>query len=586
MKAWSIVFLVLSLLAPFATRSVFAADMGREGGVLVAKDTAGRIIESGDVEGFRERLRSEGRVVVSVRLNIGPDYEPIRMGSDEEYERKISRSAAEARDQLVKNIGGKGGVEVTHWMQPLPWLVVNIDSSGFNALVSSPIAQMIVESIDMVPFLNYSLPQINAAPLHSAGGTGSGKAVAVIDSGIERNHPMISGAVIAEACFVTPPFYLTYESCPSGYGSTGTGAASPCTSVSKCGHGTHVAGIAAGRLKYYSGAALKGVAPSASIVSVRIAAAKINPASTGVDINYAAVDAAAALTWVYSNRVSFGVASVNMSFGNLGLTSIPANGYCDSTDPATTDAVDLLTGAKIAVVAAAGTHAELWRYPNKIAFPACIGNVISVSSVARDDRFENGASANNAIVGLLAPGGSYPLIYSTSNILSALPGSSYDHLGGTSMAAPHVAGAIAALRSGPWSASSITVAQMLTQLQQTGHLVTKNMDGSNVAYAHKLIDLGAAIASPSTPTYFNVTPAYCYGMNELSWGGSVGSISHYEFQGSSNLSFTSPFTVVPNAYGDITVSGKTYLRVRACSGFSCSAWKTGNVPATYTSGCL
>ena len=575
-----LIFIVLCLEAR-------AGNVDNEANVLVLKDVHGQIVEARNIEEFRKRIQGEENGAwLSIRLNIGSDYDPVRMGEEVEYAELISRKAIEIRERLIEAVAGRGRVTVQYWMNPLPWLIVNVDASGFDAILSNLNAQIISESISMSPFLDLSLTQIHAAPLHLAGGTGSGKAVAVIDSGIQRSHPMFSGAIVGEACFVTPPFYLTYDSCPTGYGATTAGSGEACTAVTSCQHGTHVTGIAAGRLQYFSGKALQGVAPSAPIIAVRIASAKTSPGASGPDINYGSTDMAAALSYLYSNRFSLGIAVVNVSFGNIRLSSIPINGYCDSIDPSVTDAINLLYGARIPVVAAAGTDTSIGSYPGKVAFPACIQNVVRVSSVARNGKFENGASANSSIVDLLAPGGSYPVIYSTSNILSALPGSTYGYLGGTSMAAPHVAGAIAALRSGPWSSSGLTVSQVVNHLKQTGSLVSLNMDGSAASYAHPLIDLGAAIVSPTTPSYFNVNPLLCYGMNEADWGGSVGTVSHYEFQGSANSSFTSPYVVIPNSSGIITVSGTTWLRVRACDGPACSAWKTGSTKATYTSGCL
>lgn len=564
-----------------------ADNIDNEANVLVLKDVHGNVVEARNVEEFRKRIESEENGAwLSIRLNVGSDYDPVRMGEVEEYAQFVSRKAVEIREKLIEEVAGRGRVTVRYWMNPLPWLIVNVDLSGFNAIISNLNAQIISESISMSPFLDLSLTQINAAPLHFAGGTGSGKAVAVIDSGLQRSHPMFSGAIVGEACFVTPPFYLTYDSCPSGYGATTPGSGEACTAVTNCQHGTHVAGIAAGRLQYSSGTALQGVAPSAPIVAVRIASAKTSPGASGPDINYGSTDLAAALSYLYSSRFLLGISAVNVSCGNIQLSSIPVNGYCDSIDASVTDAIDLLFGAGIPVVAAAGTHTSIGSYPGKVAFPACIQNAVRVSSVARNGKFENGASANSSIVDLLAPGGSYPAIYSTSNILSALPGSTYGYLGGTSMAAPHVAGAIAALRSGPWSSPELTVTQVVDHLKQTGSLVSLNMDNTSASYVHPLIDLGAAIVSPSTPSYFNVNPLLCYGMNELDWGGSVGIVSHYAFQGSANSIFTSPYVIVPNSSGVVTVSGTTWLRVKACDGPACSAWKTGSKKATYTSGCL
>lgn len=565
--------------------------------IFVLKDSFGRVIQSRNVDHFRERVAaSERGLTISIQLNIGDNYDAFKMGRDEKYAQAISKLGNEARQRLIDATAGKGRVEIKHALDPLPWVYIEVDLPGFDAVLSSPMSQVLSESANMVSFLDSSLTQINAVPLHIAGGTGSGKSVAILDSGIERGHPMFAGSIVAEACFLTNTFtsnsYLIYDVCPNGYGSTSPGSAQACTTVTDCRHGTHVAGIAAGKLQYSSGTPLKGVAPSASIVAVRTGSAKRGEWLNGHPINYSGDDTAAALTYLYNNRTSLNLAAVNISNGNISFTSNAANTHCNGFHSDVTSAANMLAGAGIPVIAAAGTDNQIGLYPGKVAFPACIEGVVSVSSATRNGRFENGASANGAMVDLLAPGGDYPQTISAQNILSALPGPTYGRLGGSSMAAPHVAGAIAALRSGPWATQGYTVAQMINHLKQTGTLVSLNMDGSPVSYTHKLINLGAAIASPivtgtpSAPTYFNVDPMYCYGSNEVSWGGSTGTVSHYELQGSSNASFTLPYTVTPSNFGTINVSAKTWLRVKACSGTACSAWKNGNREATFTSGCV
>ena len=86
----------------------------------------------------------------------------------------------------------------------------------------------------------------------SLGWTGTGQTVAVIDTGVDRNHPWIGGHVVAEACFANPAVGVTGGICPNRTATQyGTGAAAPCTftaSTGSCGHGTHTAQTAAGSI--------------------------------------------------------------------------------------------------------------------------------------------------------------------------------------------------------------------------------------------------------------------------------------------------------------------------------------------------
>jgi subtilisin family serine protease len=98
------------------------------------------------------------------------------------------------------------------------------------------------------------------------GFTGSGQVVAVLDTGVDSAHPFLAGKVVEEACF-TSNRVAGSGNCPNGTSTqTGPGSGVPCTyAPSGCRHGTHVAGIAAGR-----GSTFSGVAKDANVMSVQV----------------------------------------------------------------------------------------------------------------------------------------------------------------------------------------------------------------------------------------------------------------------------------------------------------------------------
>ena len=185
------------------------------------------------------------------------------------------------------------------------------------------------------------------------------------------------------------------------------------------GHGTHVAGSAAG--------ATVGVAPGANVVPVRVMDCKGSGSSSAV---------IAGLDWVAANGSRPGV--VNLSIGGPAFSSIDA-------------AAQRLVAAGFTVVAAAGNS-------NVDACTQSPARAAGLVTVAASDNADAKASYSNwgSCVALFAPG---------SNIVSAgiASSSAVVVMSGTSMASPHVAGASALLLQAQPAATAAQVRQLLVQ---------------------------------------------------------------------------------------------------------------------------
>jgi serine protease len=262
--------------------------------------------------------------------------------------------------------------------------------------------------------------------------TGSGVVVAVLDTGyrphadlaanIVGGYDMIKDTAVSndgdarDSDAKDPGDWTTAGECY-------TGSAASDSSW----HGTHVAGTIAAVTNNASGVA--GVAYGAKILPVRV---------LGKCGGYTS-DIADAITWASGGSVSG--APTNAYPARVVSLSLGGSGSCDTT---TQTAID---GARsrgtVVVVAAGNSNANAANYS-----PASCSGVITVAAVNRSGGRAY-YSNYGSVVDIAAPGGdmrsaSANGILSTLNSGSTTPGSdSYAYYQGTSMATPHVSGAVA-----------------------------------------------------------------------------------------------------------------------------------------------
>ena len=373
--------------------------------------------------------------------------------------RQRTRIATQQSD-LLRNLLGYSPASVKRFRYS-PMVALEVDALGLQMLRGSPLVAAIAEDVLEPALLPQSVPLVGADKAWGAGYTGAGQSVAVLDTGVDRSHPFLAGKVAVEACFSTTyaPGRVT-SVCPNGQSQQlGAGAAAPCRAYG-CDHGTHVAGIAAGR-----GTSFSGVARDAAIVAVQVFSQINDPATcssfgypTPCALTYSS-DVIKGLEYVYQMRNSVRIAATNLSLGGGRYSS-----YCNS-DPRK-PAIDNLRSVGIATVIASGNSG----FTNALGAPACISTAVSVGAT---DKTDSVASFSNsaAILNLLAPGDGYSAY---SGIYSSVPGGGYDYKPGTSMAAPHVAGAWAVLKA---ARPAATVDQVLAALAGSGRPVTDYRNG-------------------------------------------------------------------------------------------------------------
>ncbi|MFM2004373.1 MAG: hypothetical protein RLZZ09_28 [Pseudomonadota bacterium] len=405
---------------------------------------------------LQDRISQHGKVRVLARLSTG---EPSALQSLQA--RTFSRADIHAvQDRVLKRHFGQSNAAHAATGQPdirrfesSPLLAITVDQAELDALAEDSDIAAIMPDRLFRPLLQNSVPLIGMTGVDGAfrlGATGAGQAVAVLDTGVHAQHPFLAGKVIAEACFSTNAYDGAVTSlCPNKANTqTGPGAANATTpaclngSTNLCAHGTHVAGIAVGR-NPSAGIPPSGVARNASLVAMQVFS-RINgqaDCGTGVRVCLGAFesDILAAMDWLYGNLFSL-PGGIKLAALNLSLGYDAYGQACDfdSLKPA----IDRLRSAGVATVAAVGNEGLI----NAVTAPACISSAIAVGATSKSDWVAPYSNESATLVDLLAPGGDQRFGVS-GGIYSSVPRGVYAYQQGTSMAAPHVAGGIAALRS-------------------------------------------------------------------------------------------------------------------------------------------
>ncbi|MFC1754860.1 S8 family serine peptidase, partial [Thermoproteota archaeon] len=332
----------------------------------------------------------------------------------------------------------------------------DISDNTFSVELTPDEIEELGDDIKVFPNREYSMlvadsvSVMHAESFWNEGYTGQGIRIAILDTGVDSDHPMLSGRIVLAEAFM--------GSDPEDYN----------------GHGTHVAGIAAGS---NASGGFNGVAPGADIINAKV----LDNSGSGTTASIAA-----GIYWAIDpdgdNTTDDGADIISMSLGAPYSTPDPV------IDAAIHDAI--LNG--VTVVIASGNCGPGNPCGGYIGVTTPGNNPEAITVGAVNNNLEWQSFSGGGIVGseikpdVVAPG---------VDITSAAVGGGYLTKQGTSMSTPMVAGAVALILQNESGLSPEDMKDLLAQ-----NAVDLGDPGKDVEYGWGFVDLSLILSDDITNT--------------------------------------------------------------------------------------
>jgi subtilisin family serine protease len=277
-----------------------------------------------------------------------------------------------------------------------------------------------------------NLTQISQPAAQAVGYIGAGTTVAVIDDGIDYTNAAFGGCTAPGVPAATCKVAVNRN--------VGTGSTSNT-------HGTNVSAIAL------------GVAPGARIAMLNV--------FSGTSAYLSSITTA--INWAITNRSAYNIVAINMSLGDGSQNTSPCTAGNAFYTP-----ISNARAAGITVVVASGNEG----YSNALSQPACTPGAVSVGAVYTGDLGGltwGGGQCTDATtaadkIACFSDSASFLTMLAPGALITAAGITE----GGTSQAAPHVAGAVAVLRA---AFPADTLAATLTRLTTSSVMLTDARNG-------------------------------------------------------------------------------------------------------------
>jgi serine protease AprX len=376
-------------------------------------------------------------------------------------------SAASAKREV-------GSFEVSHEYRIIHGFAGTMTAAQVRGLARNPNVRRIEQDVRVALQLDASRRDfgIDRARVDYPGVTGSGTAICILDTGLDATHEQFDSKPIVFRDFV----------------------GSSATPYDDHGHGTHVAGIAAGDGTGGANApTFRGVAPGSALYIGKV----LDAGGSGNDSQIIA-----GIQWCATQSA---VRVISMSIGTL-----EGSDGTDGLSDAVNNAVAI--NGKVAVVAAGNSGDQ----PETVGSPGAAVNAITVGAVAEwsapvnagAGRHSDGvylapfSSRGPTLGGVTKPDVAAPGVTVTSAMANQAGGATYVTMSGTSMATPFVAGTAAlALAADPSLTPAGVRALVEGTAQDRGPSGKDNDWGAGLLDGYAVVARAAGNASP-IPTAF------------------------------------------------------------------------------------
>ena len=449
-----------------------------------------------------------------------------------------------AEQALVRRAGG--AVKYTYHL--VPAIAATLPENAISGLQTNPNVlrvepDLVGRAIDIELENAWGVKRIGAGEVHDAQNQGAGVKIAIVDSGVDIDHPDLDDNYAGGKNFVEP------DGAP----------------IDVYGHGTHVAGTACAEnnANGVEELGVVGVASSCALYSLRV----LDDNGFGD-----ASDTIAAMEWAVDNGIQV---------ANLSLGWDPDPGIAFKT------AFDNAWDAGMVIVAAAGNSGNPPGKGNSVTHPAKYESVIAVAATDSGDARASFSSTGEEVE-LAGPGAA---VYSTWNddtgYYDPQPVCGADALGewgcykvgsGTSMASPHVAGTAALILA---ANPTWTNEQVRAQLRNTADDL--GATGWDPQYGYGLVDADEAAVSSEPVTDIGITavdaPGFVAQGDAVDVGVTVENVGTEDVTSDLHVTLVSDNATPSDAGDDVpigtqTVSGGLTTGTSASLSFS---WDTASV---------